>query len=351
MRGVFRFVAEVNSWSIDIIQDELTPQSIASANGIIATGFISSASKQILEASSIPTVFIELESERTINVAHIASNPFEFAREIAEYFLTQGTYKNFIVITQPEAQPFHNACACELCNIFERRGVPCSKVSSESGLRFDRLPLAIFTGNDDLAVKAIHICKRKGLRIPQDAAILGFSNDTVLCENHTPSISSVEPDFELQGYLAARELDRIMSSTRPRQQREIFVDLKQIVERESSALPKAGIGLVRDALTFIKANATRPIGVNDVVKKLKVSRRLVELRFRERNNCSILHSILQHRLEATARELLQSSDSIAMVCERCGWRSENGPKKLFRKTFGMSMRDFRKNKQAEFSAK
>lgn len=344
MRGIFRFISESNTWTIEVVQGELTPRSIESADGIIATRHLSESSKRILERIDVPTVFIAMESARTLNVAHIGSSPREFARRIADYFLDQGLYNSGAILTPSGGARtgFHAACAKELAAIFSRKGLSFTTHTSANELCFDRLPLAVFAVNDDIAAMAIRFCHEKGLRVPQDVAVLGFANDTVFCENHVPSISSVELDFELQGYLAARELDRMMCGRRPRPCREIFVDLKRIVERESTALPQSGKGLVREAIAFIKANATRPIGVAEVVRKLKVSRRLVELRFRERNNCSIHATLLKFRLEATAQELLNSKDSIAEVCERCGWRSENGPKKLFRKAYGMSMRDYRK---------
>ena len=38
-------------------------------------------------------------------------------------------------------------------------------------------------------------------------------------------------------------------------------------------------------------------------------------------------------LTASADELIRSKDSIAAVCERCGWLSENYPKRIFKQQF------------------
>ena len=346
MRGVLRFVSKSNSWSIDIHQGELTSDMIASADGIIATGFPTSASRRVLENSSVPTAFIELSSNRTVNVACLTSDPDEVAAKIADYFLARGLYNEFAVVTRPHPSSFHISCTRSLRSILRKNKLPCSIIEDVKVMNTNRLPLAVFATDDDLAARTCLFCRDQGLRIPHDVAVLGFSNDTVLCENNSPRISSVELDFERQGYLAARELDRIMSSANPPPRRDLSVSIRQIIERDSTALPRTGAGLVRDGVAFIKANATRPISVNDVVKKLKTSRRLVELRFHEHYNSSILTCIRQHRLEATAHELLNSADSIAQVCERCGWKSENGPKKLFFKHYGMSMRAFRKANHA-----
>ena len=202
-------------------------------------------------------------------------------------------------------------------------------------------PVAVFAFNDDLASRAISECHAFDLSIPKDVAIMGFGNDPMTCENHWPTISSVEPDFEMQGYLAAFHLERIMSMPTPSPRVEESVGIKRIVYRESTHQILNNQSLVRRALVFINANIRMPISVGDVIAYLGVSRRLVELRFREVRKESILDTIRNIRLDLTKAELLSSTDSIARICEKCGWQSENAPKKLFRRRFGMTMREWR----------
>ncbi|WP_420597447.1 LacI family DNA-binding transcriptional regulator [Deinococcus sp.] len=64
---------------------------------------------------------------------------------------------------------------------------------------------AVFVTNDDLAVGAVAAALRRGLRVPQDIAILGF-NDQEIAAHVTPPVSSVRtPRFEI-GQIAARML-------------------------------------------------------------------------------------------------------------------------------------------------
>ena len=181
-----------------------------------------------------------------------------------------------------------------------------------------------------------------GLRIPQDVAILGVGNTAAVCENAVPSISSIDPDYDLEGYLAAGHLDRIMSADCPQKAEHVYCGVKRVVARESApgTNPRAGL-LVRKALTYIRANASRGIVAHDVVTHLHVSRSLADRRFREVLGKSILNVILDTRLEQTRFALLNSDEPISAICTRCGWKSENHPKKLFQKKYGMAMRDFR----------
>lgn len=343
MRGIFRFISETRNWTIDICQGELSSKAIDAADGIIATGMLSPLTISRITKSNMPTVFIEIENDRRRNVSDIISDPDEFARVIADYFANRGIYREFMAITGHSPHGFHLAVTTALRRIMKSRHISCKILSSATQMTFQRLPLAVFTCNDDIAAEAVNFAIGSGLRIPHELAVLGFSNDTVICENHRPSLSSIEPDFELQGYLAAKELDRIISAKKPTFKRTLTVGVKQIAERESSALPESGYGLIRQALAFIEANACQPLTVMDVVQHLGVSRRLVELRFRERYHRSVLETIRYFKLEITCRKLRESNDTIAKICEKCGWKSESLPKKMFRRMYHTTMREYRKN--------
>jgi LacI family transcriptional regulator len=69
------------------------------------------------------------------------------------------------------------------------------------------IPDAIFAGNDPMAMGAMMAIKEKGLKIPQDVAIVGFSN-WFFGELMDPSLTTVDqPGFEM-GQEAARLLIR-----------------------------------------------------------------------------------------------------------------------------------------------
>jgi LacI family transcriptional regulator len=202
-------------------------------------------------------------------------------------------------------------------------------------------PVAIFALNDDLASSTINECRKLKLSVPDDVAIIGFGNDAMTCENHRPTISSVEPDFEKQGYLAAMHLERMMSARTASPRIEESVGIKRIISRGSTHKVPNNESLVRRAMVFIKANIREPISVRDVISYLGTSRRLAEIRFREVRNETILDAIRNLRLQMTKSELVSSQDPIARICERCGWQSENTPKRLFKECFGMTMSEYR----------
>ncbi len=82
-------------------------------------------------------------------------------------------------------------------------------------LALNHPPDGIFAINDISAVEMIHHIKKKGLKIPEDIAIVGFNNEAI-GEFVDPPLTSVESPAEQLGKSAARLLfDHIEEENRP----------------------------------------------------------------------------------------------------------------------------------------
>ena len=98
------------------------------------------------------------------------------------------------------------------------------------------LPDAIFTVSDRLALGAMVALKEKGLRIPEDVAIVGF-NDEPIMSLMTPKLSSVaQPAFEMGRRTARLFIEHIHAEGKP--EVETIVLKPQLVIRESSLKKK-----------------------------------------------------------------------------------------------------------------
>jgi len=74
-------------------------------------------------------------------------------------------------------------------------------------------PDALFAINDPTAIRAIQVIKSKGLRIPEDISVIGFSNDYA-GELMDPGLTTVEQPVKEMGEIAARLLiDQIEKDT------------------------------------------------------------------------------------------------------------------------------------------
>jgi LacI family transcriptional regulator len=203
-------------------------------------------------------------------------------------------------------------------------------------------PAAIMAATDYVAVQILETCKALNLSVPEQIAIIGVDNDELLCNSSRPTLTSIKPDHEGLGRFGAKILDCMMSGRKITQNTPTRIKCLGVIERDSTrTVPPAGY-IVREALAFIRSNATKGISVGDVVKHVGVSRRLLYLRFRQMTGKPIHETILDIRLETAKRKLKQSNEPLAQVAKECGIGSANRLSHLFRERFGAYPSDFRK---------
>ena len=94
---------------------------------------------------------------------------------------------------------------------------------------------------------------------------------------------------------------------------DIVLKPTSIIPRTSSNVFATKDRYVHAALEFIRANAHRKIGVNDVLEVVPVSRRLLEQRFLKETGMTIFHLITMVRINRFARMLLETKDSVAEI--------------------------------------
>ncbi len=124
--------------------------------------------------------------------------------------------------------------------------------------------------------------------------------------------------------------------------RHVEIDVKRVIPRESTARLLSAQALVERAQKFINAHATRSITPQDVASHLHVSRQLLDLRFRESGKGTVGELITRRKLAEVKRQLVQTTASIAQITDLCGFANENALKNLFKRTTGLSMRDWRR---------
>lgn len=201
-------------------------------------------------------------------------------------------------------------------------------------------PCGLMVAVDLRAKQVLDTCLAAGIRVPEDVCVVSVDNDETICENTTPTLSSVLPDFEQGGYLAAESLDRQMRGLLTKPSR-ITYGVKRVVQRKSSLfIPQSG-HLLASALEFIRLNAGAGIRVSDVVHYMNVSRRYAERHFRSVFGHSILEEIQRQRLERVCALLRATNLPIGDIGARCGYGSDIYLKVLFKKTYGMTMREYR----------
>ena len=202
-------------------------------------------------------------------------------------------------------------------------------------------PLGVFAANDFMGEQVISCASRHGLKIPDDVAVVGVDNDLQICERTVPALTSVIPDFDKAGYLAAELLAQKMSAPRRRIKGSVFGAVG-IRRRESTRKYVRHDDRVVKALNHIRRHACEGIGAKDVVALMGCSRRTAEMRFREVTGHSILDEIHSVRLEHAKTMLLNSRVSVAEAAASCGYSTSEQLRRLFLAADGLPPCKWRK---------
>jgi len=172
--------------------------------------------------------------------------------------------------------------------------------------------------------------------------VLGIDNDVLLCEATRPTLSSLHIDPESLGAAAAGELSRLFRAKAPPKQIRRVVDTRiRVAERESTHPVAPAAHLIEAALAFITQHREEPLSVKDVVRHLGVSRRLVDLRFRQFAGETVLQAITRIRLEEAAARIRKTPGPVSRIARTLGFADISYFTALFGKRFGLSPTAYR----------
>ena len=203
-------------------------------------------------------------------------------------------------------------------------------------------PCGLLAANDATADIVLRELRMLRIKVPEEVAVMGIDNDTLICEHTTPTLTSVVPDFEKSGYLAAEMLDALMGGRGTSHSLAAF-GANQVIHRGSTRLLKRRDDAIKNALEFIRRNISSGISPRDVVRQIGGSRRQAEYRFREFVGKSIGEEIGRVRLEAAKKLLADPSVQIGVLAARCGYGDDSSLRRAFKAATGMSLGEYRKS--------
>ena len=204
------------------------------------------------------------------------------------------------------------------------------------------LPCGLLANGDREAFGLADICHRLHINVPDQVEILGVNNSFGLCDRARPAISSIFPDNEA---CAKKAMELVLALIRnpilPKDWRRVKVGTHQLVERGSTSNRRDYGHIAARARAYIQANACSGIGVRDVVSSLGVSQRTLEQRVRDATGKSVMAMIQSVRMEKICNLLKTTTLPISEVAALGGYRTTVTLGPIFRKQFGLSMRQYR----------
>ena len=205
-------------------------------------------------------------------------------------------------------------------------------------------PCGVWVAYDQRAKHVMDACDFAGLSIPDQIQVLGTDNESYICEQLRPSLSSIALDFEGGGFRSAQYAYGILRTRRvPARQRNLAFSVNGIVERLSTADVNGFARRATAARDLIRKYAPRPeIGVPDIAHALGVSQRLLEKNYQAVAGHTIVADLRAERLQLVKDMLRRTKTPIESIAPLCGFTSSCYLKTLFRKTYGMTMSEFRR---------
>jgi LacI family transcriptional regulator len=190
--------------------------------------------------------------------------------------------------------------------------------------------------HDTTARYVVSACQRRGLKVPEDVALITPSNEPHVSVMPPPSISSVEINYLQVGFRAARMLDLLMRGKRLPIQQELLQPAG-VIARDSTDYFAMEDPDVATAMRFIERNLVRKIGVQDVVAGAAVSsRRRLERRFRDTCGRSIAAEIRRLRVLKAKRLLSETALLVKQVAKESGFGDPIRLHEVFVREVGMA---------------
>jgi LacI family transcriptional regulator len=202
-------------------------------------------------------------------------------------------------------------------------------------------PVGVMAASDVQAVQLIDTCREHGLAVPDEVAVVGISDDDVLCKLATPALTSVTHDRVRIGLEAAQMLDDLMRAGRPASAVVLVPPVGISIRRSSDVLAVADAD-IRQALRLIKAKGCADLSAAQVALTVGVPRRLLDRKF-QRALGRTIHDELQHtKLNEAKRLLVQTDHKLMVVSVRAGFAHAAQLCNVFKSVFGVSPMQYRK---------
>ncbi len=362
IRGATRYIREVGPWTVYIEQRSLqdsAPPWLANwdGDGIISRASTPRSARAILR-TGLPTVDLN-DQVRGLGLPQIHSDHEAIARLAAEHLLERG-FRHFAYFGFPVFEwsvrrqaaladcvraaggEFHdNECTPRVSWGHQQSSWEGEVDGAARWIKRLPKPLGVLAGNDPRGIQLLDACRRAGVAVPEEVAVVGVNNDELVCELAYPPLSSVIPDAVRIGYEGAALLDRLMRGE-PAPSAMQTIPPQGLAIRQSSDVTAIADPRLADAMRFIREHACDGIGVNDVLDHLTVSRSVLQRLFRRQFDRSILDTITGVRIARVKQLLVETDLPLTVIAQRAGFSYVEYLSSNFRRQTGWTPSAFRR---------
>jgi len=310
-----------------------------------------------LSARGVPFVRV-LHGVNTEKCSTVDVDNAEVGRVAAEYFLGRG-YRNFAYVGNRDIA-FSTARKAAFARHLEKAGFSAevylhpsasAAVASQKPIMYHAKlgkwlkklpkPVAVFASNDWDALEISQTCILHGIAIPQQVSLLGVGNDELACLVARPELSSIRLPLREIAREAVEILRQTMDVPVAPPVRRVVMRPQDLITRASTRFFPVQDELVGDALAYMAENIGRPLQISRLLKHFRVSRTILEKRFRSALGRTPLVELRRQRIERAKTLLIDSDLPMKEIGRRSGFSSEIRFATVFREITGKSPSEFR----------
>lgn len=361
LKGIVRYSKEVGNWSFQRMP--LYYRMLYGENGVVewakkwqADAIIAQLSDvniELLNDLNIP-IIVQNYRDRNKAVSNLTGDYFNTGVMAAKFFLNRG-YRNFAFYGFKGAI-WSRERADGYSHEIEKQGYKLAVLENDNKDREEwsynhtvlgnwlqslPKPVALFACDDHFALQISETCNVYNINVPDDIAILGVDNDDLLCNISDPPLSSIVLDVENGGYNAGKLLHQLITKeiTEPF---NIVVNPLIIERRKSTEKYAVSDKNIRTILNYIEKNYANHLSVEELVKQVPLSRRVLEKKFKEETGESLYQYIQNYRIDQFTRLLITTDYSLFEAALQSGFENYKNVSRIFRKYKALSPAEYRK---------
>lgn len=306
----------------------------------------------LLRALDIP-IILQNYKNRSPHFSNLTGQYFETGVMAANFFITR-QFKNFAFYGNKNAIWSHER-AEGFRSLIEKKGGNYYYFESEntveeqwdnSHMQLDNWlsslpkPIGLFACDDSYALQVTEVCKINGIGIPNEISLLGVDNDELICNLSDPPISSIVLDTYKGGYDAGRILDMFFKGER-KEPCNIVIQPIRLELRQSTEKYDINNEYVLKVVNFIGNNFKQEIGIDSLTKLVPLSRRNLEVKFKEEVGTSIYQFILSCRVDYFTHLLLTTERSLFDIALESGFNDCKNISRVFKKFKGCTPLEYK----------
>ena len=361
LKGIVRYSKEVGNWSFQRMP--LYYRMLYGENGVVewakkwqADAIIAQLTDvniELLNDLNIP-IIVQNYRDRNKAVSNLTGDYFNTGVMAAKFFLNRG-YRNFAfygfkgaIWSRERADGYSHEIEKQEYKLAilendnkDREEWSYNHTVLGNWLQSLPKPVALFACDDHFALQISETCNVYNINVPDDIAILGVDNDDLLCNISDPPLSSIVLDVENGGYNAGKLLHQLITKeiTEPF---NIVVNPLIIERRKSTEKYAVSDKNIRTILNYIEKNYANHLSVEELVKQVPLSRRVLEKKFKEETGESLYQYIQNYRIDQFTSLLITTDYSLFEAALQSGFENYKNVSRIFRKYKSLSPAEYRK---------